>query len=94
MLELTRARAREVAALLPPSLLLVVWMVAAASQAHAAMRNCTTLCSGKSGACSVKPGVATVPPGSVVDCSGRAVTLEGFTSLKVEDGSFKLIEVH
>lgn len=55
-----------------------------AESAHAT--TCSQLCSG-SGACTIS-GTNTVSPGSVLDCSGRDITING--DLRVDDGTMVL----
>jgi hypothetical protein len=80
---------RKLAVAFAPSLLL---LVAFAIEARATTIPCSAICAGSAGACDVvSAGLAPVPPGSVVNCAGRNVNVKGFTTLKVDNGSFKLI---
>lgn len=72
------------------SALAVIFVVFACDVADAATVPCTTICSGTSGNCNVS-GTITIAPGSTIDCTGRPVFVDNLATLKVEDGSMKLL---
>lgn len=89
----TCPRSRRLRAVAPRIVLFVLAILlvhGSTRRADAATLPCTTICTGTSGNCNVN-GTITITPGSTIDCTGRSVFVNNLATLKVDDGSMKLV---